>query len=166
MTKELLHIKAEFNENAANFVEWYALDQETLRRAQLWQGQQKETPTARAFSDWIAANGGRRDRADGPAYIETRPDGRRREEWYSQDQLDRADGPAIIETETDGRRREAWYSHGQLDRADGPAIIATGMDGSRYEAWYNHGEFIKEETVADPSNIPGISVFPASPSGP
>lgn len=46
MAEKLSRIKIEFNDAAANIVTWYAVNERTLRKAQLWQGQQKPTPAA------------------------------------------------------------------------------------------------------------------------
>jgi hypothetical protein len=137
MTDETLsHIKLEFNRNATNIVEWLAVDQETLVRAQIWQAQQKKTPAAAELSDWLRSHGGLRDRADGPAFSETG---------------------------ANGTSCEAWYSKGQLDRADGPAFIATGADGNRCEDWYSQGKFVKEERRANLAAIQGVTLYPPAP---
>jgi hypothetical protein len=193
MTAEQTHIKLEFNWNATcDTVQWFALDQELLRKAQIWQAGQGNTPSAAALSGWLQANGGlvdcgdgpaviqtwadgsryeawlsmgARDRADGPAIIATYADGSRREAWYSKGELYRDGGPAHIETRADGYRREAWFSKDLLDRADGPAIIITGADGCRRESWFSKGELIKKETLACLSVIPGVTLYrPAASS--
>jgi hypothetical protein len=163
MTDETLsHIKLEFNRNAANIVEWRALDQETLRQAQLWLAGQK-TPAAATLSEWLRENGGKLDGADGPAYIATDGSGYRREEWYSKGQRDRADGPAFMTMRADGRRYEAWYSKGLRDRVDGPAVIETKVDGYRREEWWSKGRLVKEETRASLSAVPGVTLYPPGP---
>jgi hypothetical protein len=132
----LSHIKLEFNRNAAQIVEWFAVDPETLRQAQVWQARQQKTPGAEELSDWLLGNGG---------------------------QLDRADGPAIIETHADGYRYEAWFSKRQRDRADGPAVIETRADGTRREEWHSKGKFVKEEIRGSLAAIPGVTLYPPGP---
>jgi hypothetical protein len=164
MTDETLsHIKLEFNRNAVNRVEWFAVGPETLRQAQIWMAQQQKTPAAEKLAGWLLTNGGQLDRADGPAFIATSTDGCRREEWWSKGQPDRADGPAIIETFADGSRHEEWWSKGERDRADGPALIETRADGYCREAWYSKGKFVKEETRANLAAIQGVTLFPPGP---
>jgi hypothetical protein len=86
-------IKLEFNTGAANLVEYFSLDSETLSRAQVWQAKQQQPPDPRELADWLLKNGGKLDRSDGPAAILTEKDVLRREEWYSQGLFDRGDGP-------------------------------------------------------------------------
>jgi hypothetical protein len=155
------HIKLEFNRNAGQIVEWLAVDQETLRQAQLWLVRQQQ-PTAVKLSDWLRSNGGVLDRADGPALVATNATGTH-EEWCSRGLRDRADGPAVIATGADGSRYEAWYSKDLLDHADGPAIIVTRADGTCRESWYSKGTLVKEETNARISAIPGVTLYPAGP---
>ena len=83
MTDQITRLKIEFNTAAGdNVVRYYALDAQTLRQAQLWQAEQKTPPSAEQFSDWLSYNGGKLDRADGPALIQTRNDGLRIEVWF------------------------------------------------------------------------------------
>jgi hypothetical protein len=137
MTDETLsHIKLEFNWEASHIVEWFAVDQEALVRAQIWQAQQKKTPGAAELEAWLLTNGG---------------------------QLDRADGPAVIATKADGSRYEAWFSKGLCDRVDGPAVTDTDANGKCREEWWSKGKFIKEERRANLAAIQGVTLFPPAP---
>lgn len=85
---ETTHIKVEFNTVGGTRLEkWYALDAATLRKAAEWQAGQKTTPSAEQFSNWLDLNGGKLDRADGPAVIETYADGTRFEAWWTRGEL-------------------------------------------------------------------------------
>ena len=122
-----IRLTLEFNTASGMGTTYYALEAQTYRQLRIWQAQQKQQPTSQDLNAWLNKNGGKRDRADGPAVVVTRPD---------------------------GYRREVWYRNGQFDRADGPAFVETRADGSSYEAWYRNGEFVKAETLANPATIP------------
>lgn len=137
MTAPAHRIKLEFTVTSigAHFIEYIALDEATLCKAQFWKESQQTPPTDEEFAYWICGNGGKPDRDD---------------------------GPAVIITHSDGSRYEAWYREGQLDRADGPAVIETWNDGIRVEKWYSKGEFIKEVETSDLSDTSGERRIPVT----
>lgn len=80
------HIRIEFNDTAfnvtiSNVVQWYAADEETLSKAQLWATQQQPTPTARELANWLGRNGAVLDCENGPAFIQTYNNGSRYQVW-------------------------------------------------------------------------------------
>jgi hypothetical protein len=100
----------------------------------------------------IRANGQRREsyyhqhrlqRAGGPAVIETFPDGTHIQTFCCEGLIGRADdGPAIIETQADGLQVERYLVAGKPHRADGAAVIETHADGGRVEQFWRDGELI------------------------
>jgi hypothetical protein len=71
---------------------------------------------------------GKRDRPDGPAYIERNAETgiTTREQWWKNGNLHRADDrPAIIERDAVTRHvtREEWWKDGQWHRAHGAVVI-------------------------------------------
>ena len=151
----ITRLKIEFSPAAGdNVVRYYALDAQTLRQAQLWQAEQKTPPSAGQFSDWLSYNGGKLDRADGPAGDATYQDGTHIEQWYRDGKLDRAEGPAVTETYPNGRRVEQWYRDGKQHRADGPAVTETYPDGRRIEQWYRDGKLDRADGPAVTETYP------------
>lgn len=145
MTDPIHRIQLDYTEAAtgAHVLKFFTLDKATLHLAQLWKAQQKTPPTAKRFSDWLHDNGGK---------------------------LDRANGPAITTTFSgDLNRVEQWFRNNQLHRKKDPAVIIYYSNGYRLKEWYNKGKFIKEERTASPpggadlSTIPGVTLLPSSP---
>ncbi len=165
MVEPITRLKIEFNNAAGDhIVRHYAVDGQTLRKAQIWQAAQKIPPSAEQLASWLGENGVNLDRADGPAVIESYENAThtRIEAWYRNGHLERTDGPAFIAT-YDGNdigRYEAWYRAGEFERADGPAVIMTFDDGRRIEQWWSNGKFIKDETLGNLLNISGVTLYP------
>ena len=117
------------------------------------------------------------DRIDGPAYIETFPDGSRDEHYFRgglghredgparvltdatgvvileqyerEGRLHREDGPALIRTsETTGARNESYYREGKLHREDGPAFISTTLDGGSSVEYRRDGQLHRNDGPA------------------
>lgn len=93
-------------------------------------------------------------------------DGTKIEEYYRNGNRDRADGPAYVETRANGSRIEKYFHDGKLDRADGPAHVQRFADGTRIEESYREDKFIKSEILAALTAIRGVKILNASPPRP
>jgi hypothetical protein len=85
---------------------------------------------------------GKRHRIDGPAIINTNPNGARTEQYFYQGRCHRANGPARIHTYSDGSKTEMYYDLGKLHRTNGPAYIYTNSNGIRTEEFWVNGRRI------------------------
>ena len=99
------------NCNGGETTAWYSLTPEAERKARIWLGEQKN-PTALDLKLWLAAEAGAvHDRADGPAWVETREDGFRSESYYRDGLLQKR-----ITTRTDGTSIEEYWHDGRFQK--------------------------------------------------
>ena len=145
-----IRLEVNFKENGADITCRYAVTAEILRQARIWSAQQT-TPATAAQANWFNVNGAQLDSKDGPAYIETRANGTRIEEYWhdgkwdradgkwdrADGKWDRADGPTSVTVSADGTRIEEYWHDGKRDRADGPARVETLPGGTRIEAYFH-----------------------------
>lgn len=197
MTGDLIiHISVSYKANADEITENFAVSQKTMRKAQVWQAQQKATGkdvTSRDLREWLWTKECPLDSCDGPAYVRRYADGAQAEAYYQGGKLHREggpadiwrfpsgltaegyyrggrrhreDGPAFVRTYPDGATEEQYYRDGKLHRDDGPADLWRSASGSTVERYYRNGEFVKEEHLAPLTIIPGVKVRPPASKGP
>jgi hypothetical protein len=108
----------------------YAVDENTLRDAQIWAAKKKHS-VGKELDAWLFKKGCK---------------------------LDSSDGPAITARFADGTTQVEYYRDGLLHREDGPASIYRSADGMTVEQYYRNGKLLKEERLAPLSSILGVTV--------
>lgn len=128
------------------YEEYWALTAEVRDNMQRWvlEWPDARGPGAEDKSDWLTANGGKLDRADGPASIERWRNGNYIEDYRKDGEHHRDGGPAMIEKRPNGTYIETWYQNGRRHRDGGPAVTGTWKNGKRIEQDWKNDELLDE----------------------
>jgi hypothetical protein len=159
------HITVTYRHFSHEVTRIFAVTEDTLRDAQLWAAQDKES-AGEEFRMWLESKGCQLDSSDGPASVWCFADGSTYEAHWRNGQRNRQDGPASVWHDANGTTVEKYFRDGKLHREDGPAIVWRGADGTTNEEYYRDGELMKEEQFAPLSIVSGVTVQRPAPKAP
>lgn len=126
-----LHLVVAYKEDKINRTKSYAVSEQVLQEAELWEATAKEV-CAKNLVGWLHEHGCK---------------------------LDCQDGPAVIARGDDGSMYEEYYRDGKLDRRDGPAITVRTPNGSTCMlAYCRDGKYVAKENLVPLSTIRGVTV--------